>query len=116
QSLDHYPEDPVSQHDIVVVGGGSNSLTAAAYLAKIGKKVLVLEKNEHCGGGVVSVAPAPGFISAPHATGMVICLMNPAISHDELELQSRFGLEWAYTEATFATVFDDGTGLITWND
>ena len=105
-----------SSYDIVVVGGGSNSLTAAAYMAKIGKKVAVLEKNEHCGGGVVSVAPAPGFIGDPHATGMVVCLMNPTISHDELGLDKHFGLRWAYTEATFATVFDDQSGLITWND
>lgn len=106
---------PVS-YDIVVVGGGSNSLTAAAYLAKIGKKVLVLEKNDHCGGGVVSVAPAPGFIGDPHATGLVICLTNPVLTHDELGLKSQFGLKFAHTEATFATIFDDGTGLITWND
>jgi phytoene dehydrogenase-like protein len=104
-----------STYDVVVVGGGSNSLTAAAYLAKIGKKVIVLEKNDHCGGGVVSIAPAPGFIGDPHATGMVTCLMNPTISHDELGLEKQFGLKWAYTEATFATVFSDNTGLITWN-
>lgn len=102
--------------DILVIGGGSNSLTAAAYLAKIGKKVVILEKNDHCGGGVVSVEPAPGFIGDPHATGMVICLKNPTLTHDELGLETKFGLEWAYTEATFATVFNDGTGLITWND
>ncbi|MFA5633110.1 MAG: NAD(P)/FAD-dependent oxidoreductase [Porticoccaceae bacterium] len=105
-----------NSYDIVVVGGGSNSLTAAAYMAKIGKSVAVLEKNDQCGGGVISIEPAPGFIGDPHATGMVVCLMNPTISHDELELASRFGLEWAYTEATFATIFDDDTGLITWND
>jgi len=64
----------------------------------------------------VSVAPAPGFIGDPHATSMVICLANPALTHDELGLESRFGLKWAYTEATFATVFDDDSGLITWND
>ncbi len=103
-------------YDVVVVGGSSNTLTAAAYLAKIGKKVLVLEKNAHCGGGVVSVAPAPGFIGDPHATGLVICLPNPALAQDELGLKSRFGLQFAHTEATFATVFDDGSGLITWND
>jgi phytoene dehydrogenase-like protein len=103
-------------YDIVVVGAGSNSLTAAAYLAKVGKKVVVLEKNADCGGGVVSCAPAPGFIGDPHATGMVVCLKNPTLTHDELGLESQFGLEWAYTEATFATVFDDNTGLITWND
>lgn len=104
-----------NSHDVVVVGAGSNSLTAAAYLAKIGKKVIVLEKNDQCGGGVVSISPAPGFIGDPHATGMVICLMNPALTHDELGLETKFGLQWAYTEATFATVFEDNSGLITWN-
>ena len=38
--------------DIVVVGAGSNSLTTACYLAKAGLSVLVLEREEQCGGGV----------------------------------------------------------------
>lgn len=102
--------------DVVVVGGGSNTLTAAAYLARIGKRVLVLEKNAECGGGVVSVAPAPGFVGDPHATGLVICLPNPAIANDELGLKKQFGLELVHTEASFATIYDDGTGIITWTD
>jgi phytoene dehydrogenase-like protein len=103
-------------YDVVVVGGGSNSLTTAAYLAKIGKKVLVLEKNAECGGGVVSMSPAPGFVCDPHATGMITCVPNPAISHDELGLQKKFGLEWVWAEASFSTVFDDGSGLMTYQD
>lgn len=103
-------------YDVVVVGGGSNTLTAAGYLAKIGKNVLVLEKNGECGGGVVSMSPAPGFICDPHAMGMVTCIPNPVIAQDELELQKRFGLEWAWPEASFSTVFDDDTGLVTYVD
>ncbi len=102
-----------SQFDVIVVGGGSNSLTAAAYLAKIGKKVVVLEKNDHCGGGVVSMSPAPGFINDPHAVALVTGVANPAISADELGLLSKFGLELFYAETPFSTVFDDGTGLQT---
>lgn len=103
----------MSSYDIVVVGGGSNSLTAAAYLAKVGKKVLVLEKNDHCGGGVVSMSPAPGFINDPHAVALVTAVANPAIANDELGLKSQFGLEMFGADAPFSTVFDDGTALST---
>lgn len=103
-------------YDVVVVGGGSNSLTTAAYLAKAGKKVLVLEKNAVCGGGVVSMSPAPGFICDPHAAAMGSCLPNPIIAHDELGLISKFGLEFKFPEANFATQFDDGTGMLTYMD
>lgn len=103
-------------YDVVVIGGGSNTLTAAGYLAKIGKSVIVLEKNIECGGGVVSMSPAPGFICDPHAMGMVTCIPNPVIAQDELGLQSKFGLEWVRPEASFSTVFDDNTGLITYVD
>ncbi|HKT71674.1 MAG TPA: NAD(P)/FAD-dependent oxidoreductase [Steroidobacteraceae bacterium] len=101
------------QYDVVVIGGGSNSLTAAAYLAKIGKKVLVLEKNAHCGGGVVSMSTAPGFIHDPHASGYVLGVHNPVIAHDELGLQSKFGLQWFSGDVTFSTAFDDDTGIQT---
>ena len=103
-------------YDIVVVGGGSNSLTAAAYLAKAGKSVLVLEKNKVCGGGVISLSPAPGFICDPHAAAMGACMPNPIISHDELGLLSKFGLEFVYPEANFATQFHDGSGIVTYTD
>lgn len=102
--------------DVVVVGGGSNSLTTACYLAKIGKSVLVLEKNNMCGGGVVSMSPAPGFTCDPHAAAMGTCMPNPIIAHDELGLLNKFGLEFAFPEANFATIFDDGTGMLTYQD
>jgi phytoene dehydrogenase-like protein len=98
--------------DIVVVGAGSNSLVAAAYLAKAGKSVLVLEKNDQCGGGVVSINIAPGFIHDPHASGYYLCIASPAIQHDELELMSKFGLQWKTWEAGFGTIFDTGGSLI----
>jgi len=103
-------------YDVVVVGAGSNSLTAAAYLAKVGKNVLVLEKNAKCGGGVHSVEPAPGFIGDPCATSFIICIANPVLTHDELGLLSKFGLKLVKADATFATAFDDGTGIITYTD
>ncbi|MEQ8836305.1 MAG: NAD(P)/FAD-dependent oxidoreductase [Lacipirellulaceae bacterium] len=104
------------QYDIVVVGGGSNSLVAAAYMAKAGNSVLVLEKNDQCGGGVVSIEIAPGFINDPHASGYYVCMANPAISHDELGLLSRHGLEFKFWKAGFATIFDDGSHITAFSD
>lgn len=103
-------------YDVIVSGAGSNSLVAAAYLAKVGKKVLVLEKNAQCGGGVVSIEIAPGFIHDPHASGYYLCIANPAIKDDELGLQSRFGLQWKTYDAGFATLFDSGDGLVAYRD
>jgi phytoene dehydrogenase-like protein len=102
--------------DVIVVGAGSNSLAAACYLAKAGLSVLALERNAQCGGGVVSTEIAPGFIHDTHAMGLMTCLANPALRNNELELESRFGLQWAFTEAPFASIFDDGQGLISFTD
>ncbi|MHA7834367.1 MAG: FAD-dependent oxidoreductase, partial [Algiphilus sp.] len=97
-------------YDVVVSGAGSNSLTAAGYLAKAGLSVCVLEKNAQIGGGVVSTeVTAPGFKHDPHATGMILIMANPVIQNDELELKSRFGLKFVSPEATYTTVFDDET-------
>ncbi|MET0545766.1 MAG: NAD(P)/FAD-dependent oxidoreductase [Caulobacterales bacterium] len=100
-------------YDVVVVGAGSNSLSAAAYMAKVGKKVLVLEKNKYVGGGAVSVEVAPGFIHDPHAAGLIPCAVNPAISKDELGLCTKFGLKFLEWGACFTTLFDDGSVLAT---
>ena len=105
-----------STYDMVFVGAGSNTLVAAAYMAKSGKKVLLLEKNTQAGGGVVSVEIAPGFTHDPHASGYISFQANPAIKDDELELFSKFGLETFSYDASFASIFDSGDGLISYTD
>jgi phytoene dehydrogenase-like protein len=99
-------------HDIVVVGGGHNTLTTAAYLARCGLGVLVLEKNELPGGGVITQeVTAPGYLHDIHANGIAHLQAHPIVTHDELGLLSRYGLKFAYPEASFMTIFGDGEQL-----
>ena len=51
----------VAQYDAIVIGGGHNGLTAAAYLSRAGKKVLVLERRHVLGGAAVTEEIFPGF-------------------------------------------------------
>jgi len=50
----------MTQYDAIVIGSGHNGLVAACYLAKAGKKVLVLEKNESFGGATASIRAFKG--------------------------------------------------------
>ena len=106
-----------TQFDIIVVGAGHNSLIAAAYLAKAGMSVLVLEKNAWIGGGVTTrELTVPGFRHDPHSTVHNLIQANPLILKDELGLQSRFGLNYIKPDVSFASVYDDNTALLTYYD
>lgn len=97
-----------NHYDVVVAGAGSNSLSAAAYLAKAGLKVCVLEKNDVIGGGVVCrELTEPGFKHEPHATGFILVMANPLLKNDELELKSKFGLKFFSPDKTIASIYDD---------
>jgi phytoene dehydrogenase-like protein len=107
----------MAKYDVIVIGAGQNSLTAAAYLAASGLGVLVLDKNPIPGGGAVSrQVTRPGFIHDTHAGQLVIIMANPMIVNDELQLQSRFGLKFAHPDVSHATVFDDNSYICTYFD
>ena len=107
----------MSHYDIVVMGGGHNGLTAAAYLAKAGKKVLVLERKPHYGGGVSTrELIQPGFWHDEHSNVHIMIQGNPMLREDELGLLSKFGLEYIYPELPHATIWDDGTIVRSWRD
>lgn len=95
--------------DIVVVGSGHNGLTAAAYLAISGKRVLVLERAGYAGGGVASFPMAePGFISERHSAIHQMVHANPMISNDELHLKSKYGLDYLRLDPSYAIIFKNG--------
>jgi len=104
-------------YDFITIGSGHNGLTTSCYLAKSGKKVLVLERNDWYGGGVVTKEIlAPGFKFDLHSSLHVNIQANPLILNDELQLQSKYGLKYLYPEAIFSTIFDDQTSLVTYQD
>lgn len=99
-------------YDIVVMGGGHNTLGAAAYLAKAGKKVAVLERHDYIGGGAVTLPRTlPGFLHDKHSTLHILLQANPLIQNDELGLLSKFGLQYIYPEIPTATVLEDHSAL-----
>ena len=59
------PKD--ERYDVVIVGGGPNGIGTAAYLAKAGLSVCVLEERIECGGANETVEPFPGVRIFPHA-------------------------------------------------
>jgi len=87
----------VGRYDVVIVGGGHNGLTAAAYLARAGRSVLVLERRHVIGGAAVTEEVFPGFRFS--VCSYVVSLLRPEIIR-ELELQ-RHGLELLPLDGTF---------------
>src|ERR1700747_3578971 len=78
-----------SHYDAIVIGGGHNGLVNAAYLARAGKKVLVLERRHVVGGAAVTEEIIPGFKFS--VCSYVVSLLRPEIIRD-LDLP-RHGLE-----------------------
>lgn len=107
----------MSQYDVVVMGAGHNGLTAAAYLAKAGKKVLVLESKDHIGGGVSTrELIRPGFWHDEHSNVHIMIQGNPMLREDELGLLSRFGLEYIYPDLVHVSIWEDGTVIRSYKD
>ena len=101
----------MSHYDVIVIGGGHNGLVNAAYLARAGRKVLVIERRHVLGGAAVTEEIFPGFKYS--VCSYVVSLLRPEIIR-ELDLP-RHGLEILPLDGTF-TPMPNGDHLWRVND
>ncbi|MEV0095840.1 NAD(P)/FAD-dependent oxidoreductase [Streptomyces sp. NPDC050738] len=83
-------------YDAVIVGGGHNGLVAAAYLARAGRSVLVLERLGHTGGAAVSTRPFAGVDARLSRYSYLVSLLPQKIVHE-------LGLDFAVRERTISS-------------
>src|SRR5581483_11524483 len=102
----HMPEY-TEQFDTIIIGAGHNGLVAAGYLARAGKKVLVLESRDRVGGACTLEEPFPGFTMSPCA--YVVSLLRPEIIRD-LELH-RYGFDAYVKDPQMFVPYPDGNYL-----
>src|SRR5437588_1805567 len=102
----------MSRYDAIIVGGGHNGLVTAAYLARAGRKVLVLERRELVGGCAVTEEIWPGYRVS--TASYLASLMQEKVVRD-LDL-ARFGYIVDAKDPAFFSPFPDGRHLFMWQD
>ena len=102
--------------DVVVAGAGHNSMVTAAYLAKAGYKIVLLEGRPTVGGGVKSSQlTLRGFIHDTCSTAHNGIQGNPMLRNNEIDL-SQYGLEFIHPDPVYHMPFADGTYVTQWRD
>ncbi len=94
-------------YDVVIAGGGPNSLSLAAYLGKCGLSVCICEATNECGGGCENVEPIPGLRIDPHATYLYGAA---APAFEQLELH-KFGFRLVNVFSAGGGILSDGRGF-----
>ncbi|MGA7857727.1 MAG: NAD(P)/FAD-dependent oxidoreductase, partial [Terracidiphilus sp.] len=98
--------------DVIVVGAGHNGLACAAYLARAGQRVLVIESRARVGGACTIEEPFPGVRMSPCA--YLAGLLHPLVV-EELELPRR-GYQWTPAVNGLFVPFLDGSSIQLWDD
>ncbi|MDP9241739.1 MAG: NAD(P)/FAD-dependent oxidoreductase [Actinomycetota bacterium] len=101
-----------NRYDVIVVGGGHNGLTTAAYLARSGLKTLVLERREIVGGACVTEEIAPGVRAS--TTSYIASMLRPEVIRD-LKL-GKHGLKMVACQPGLQSVFEDGDVIPWWTE
>src|SRR5580704_7221758 len=101
----------MAKYDTIIIGGGHNGLVTAAYLARAGRSVLVLERREMLGGCAVTEELWPGYRVSTGA--YLVSLLQERIVR-ELELE-RFGYRVTPKDPAFFSVYPDGRHLFFWS-
>jgi phytoene dehydrogenase-like protein len=106
----------MSHYDVVVVGAGHNGLTCACYLAKAGRKVLVLERRHIVGGAVCTQDDLiPGYRIDVGSSAHIMIHLTPVLR--DLELETRFGLEYLEMDPwAYYPILGSGTGISFYRD
>jgi phytoene dehydrogenase-like protein len=99
----------MNRYDIVIIGAGHNGLVTAAYLARAGKKVLVLERRAIVGGAAVTEEIYPGF---QYLTCASVCCLHPLLLR-ELELQ-KHGAEMIPYDPLVLAPTPNGAAFLAW--
>src|SRR5579863_1516924 len=102
----------MAKYDTIIIGGGHNGLVTAAYLARAGRKVLVLERRDLLGGCAVTEEIWPGYRVSTGA--YLTSLMQERIVR-ELELE-RHGYQVDAKDPAFFSAFPDGRHFFMWQD
>jgi len=101
-----------NNYDAIIIGGGHNGLVTAAYLARAGRKVVVLERRELVGGCAVTEEIWPGY-RVSTASYLTSLLQEKVIRDLELE---RFGYKVDAKDPAFFSPFPDGRYMFMWQD
>ena len=103
------------EFDGIIIGAGPNGLALGAYLAKAGLKVLLLERRYEIGGGLATEhLTLPGLLIDSHAIYHMMVEYAPPLK--DLELDTKYDLEWIYPDLQVVMPFSDGEYLTLYKD
>ncbi|HEX8995683.1 MAG TPA: NAD(P)/FAD-dependent oxidoreductase [Ktedonobacterales bacterium] len=106
----------MAEPDFIVVGAGHNSLITAAYLARAGLSVHVIEGHDTIGGDTITEElTLPGFHHDSCSSAHVLIQSNPLLRENELGLD-RYGLEYLFPDPVVVIPFPDGESVTMYRD